>query len=43
VFEEKVLRRTYEPQREEVAGICRRLYNEELHNLYASPITIRVI
>jgi len=26
-----------------VAGNCRRLYSEELHNLYASPDIIRVI
>jgi hypothetical protein len=25
------------PKSEEVAGGCRRLHNEELHNLYASP------
>jgi hypothetical protein len=29
--------------REEVAGGCRRLHNEELHDLYASPNVIRVI
>jgi hypothetical protein len=28
---------------EEVAGGCRRLHNEEFHNLYASPNIIRVI
>jgi hypothetical protein len=32
-----VLRRIFRPQREEVAGDWRRLHNEELHNLYASP------
>jgi hypothetical protein len=26
-----------------VAGVCRRLSNEERHNLYASPNIIRVI
>jgi hypothetical protein len=26
-----------------VAEGCRRLHNEELHNLYASPNTVRVI
>jgi hypothetical protein len=31
------------PKREEVAGGCRRLHNEGLHNLYSSPNIIRVI
>jgi hypothetical protein len=43
VFEIAVLRRIYGPKREEVAGDWRRLHNEELHNLYASPNTIRMI
>jgi len=30
-------------KREDVAGYWRRLYNEELHNLYASPNIIKVI
>jgi hypothetical protein len=30
------------PRREEVAVGWRRLHNEELHNLHASPYTIRV-
>jgi hypothetical protein len=30
-------------KREDVAGAWRRLHNEELHNSYASPHTIRVI
>jgi hypothetical protein len=29
------------PKREEVAGCCRRLHNEELHNLNNSPNNIR--
>jgi hypothetical protein len=37
VFENRVLRRIYEPKREEVAGVYRILHNEELRNLYASP------
>jgi hypothetical protein len=37
VSENRVLRRTSGPRREEVAGDWRRLHNEELHNLYASP------
>jgi hypothetical protein len=43
VFENRVLRRIFGPQLEEVAGGKRRLHNEELHNLYASPNVIRVI
>jgi hypothetical protein len=37
VFENRVLRRTYGPNREEVAQGCRTLHNEKLCNLYASP------
>jgi hypothetical protein len=43
VYENRVLRRTFGTKREEVAGGWRRLHNEELHNLYASPNIIRVI
>jgi hypothetical protein len=31
------------PKREEVAGDWRRVHNEELHNLYASPNIVKVI
>jgi hypothetical protein len=30
-------------QRDEVTGGCRKLHNEELHNLYSSPSIIRMI
>jgi hypothetical protein len=43
VFENRVQRRIFRPKREDVAGEWRRLHNEELHNLYASPNMIRVI
>jgi len=43
VFENRVVRRMFGPKREEVAGGWRRLHNEELHNLYASPNIISVI
>jgi len=42
VFESKVLGRIFGPKREEVAERCRRLHNEELHDLYASPKIIRI-
>jgi hypothetical protein len=32
-----VLRRIFGPKRDEVTGDWRKLYNEELHNLYSSP------
>jgi hypothetical protein len=33
VFENRVLRRIFEPKRDEVMGEWRKLHNEELHNL----------
>jgi hypothetical protein len=42
VSENRVLRRILGPKREAVAGGWRRLYNEELHNLY-TLLNIRVI
>jgi hypothetical protein len=43
VSENRVQRKIFGPKREEVAGGWRRLHNEELHNLYASPMIIRAI
>jgi hypothetical protein len=43
VFENRVLRRMFEPKRDEVTGGWRKLHNEELHNLYSSPSIIRMI
>jgi hypothetical protein len=37
------LRKIFGSKREEVAGSWRRLRNEELHNLYTSSNTIRII
>jgi hypothetical protein len=41
VFENKVLRKIFGPKRDGVKGGCRKLHNEELHNLYSSPSIIR--
>jgi hypothetical protein len=43
VVENRVLRRIFGPEEEEVAGDWRRLHNEELHKLYTSQNIIRVI
>jgi len=43
VFENEVLRRIFEPRRDEVTGEWRRLHNEELNDLYSSPNIVRVI
>ena len=43
VFENWVLRRIFGSKREVVSGKYRKLYSEELNDLYSSPITIRVI
>jgi hypothetical protein len=43
VLESRIMRRIFGQKRDEVAGGWRRLHNEELHNLYASSNTIRVI
>jgi hypothetical protein len=42
VFENRVLRRIFGPKRDEVTESWRKLYNEELHNLYFSPSIIRI-
>jgi hypothetical protein len=43
VFENRVCRRIFGPERGEVTGGWRKLHNEELHGLYSSPSIIRVI
>jgi hypothetical protein len=43
MFKNRVLKRIFGPKGDEVIGGCRKLHNEELHNLYSSPSTIRMI
>ena len=43
VFENRVLRRILVPKRDERVGEWRKLYNEELNDLYSTPTIIRVI
>jgi hypothetical protein len=43
VFENRVVKTILGPKRDEVIGDWRKLYNEELHNLYCSPSIIRII
>ena len=43
VFENRVLRRIFGPKIDKVRGEWRRLYNEELNDLYSSPNIFQVI
>ena len=43
VFENRVLRRMYEPKRNELIREWRKLHTEELYDFYSSPDIIRVI
>jgi hypothetical protein len=43
VFENMVLRKVFGPKRDEVTGECRKLYNEELNDLYSLPNILRVV
>jgi hypothetical protein len=43
VFENRVLRKTFGPKRDEVTEEWRRLHKEEFNDLYSSPNFIRMI
>jgi hypothetical protein len=43
VLENRVLRRIFGPNRDEVTGGCRKFYSIELDNLYSLPNIIRMI
>jgi len=43
VFENRALRKIFEPKKDEVTGEWRKLHNEELNGLYYSPNIVRVI
>jgi hypothetical protein len=43
VFENRVLRRIFGLKRDEVTGEWRKLHNNQLHDLYSLPSTIRII
>jgi reverse gyrase len=41
--EKRVLRRIFRLKRDRVSGSCRKLHNEDLHNLYSSPSIIKMM
>ena len=43
MFENRELRGTFRPKKDEITGEWRRLHNEELHDLYSSPNISRVM
>jgi hypothetical protein len=43
VFENRVRRMIFGPKRDEVTGEWRKLYNEELHDMYSSLSIIKII
>jgi len=43
VLENRLLRRIFQPKRDEVTREWRKLHNEELNGLHSSPNIVRVI
>jgi hypothetical protein len=43
VLENRVLRRIFEPKRDEVTGEWRKLHNEEVNALYSLPTIVQVM
>jgi hypothetical protein len=43
VFENSVVRRIFGKKRDKITGGWRKLHNEGLHNLYSSPIIMKII
>ena len=43
MFRNRVLRRIFEPKRDELKWEWRKLHNEELNDLYCSPSIFRVM
>jgi hypothetical protein len=43
LFENRVLRRIFEPKRDEVTGEWGKLHSEELHDLYCPPTVVWAI
>jgi len=43
VFENRVVRKIFEPKRDKVTGEWRKLHNEKLNDLYCSPSIVWVI
>jgi len=43
MFENRVLRKVFKPKRDEVTAEWKTLHNENLHDMYSSTITFKVM